>query len=101
MPDSISKSTPCCNKYTFYNALPVPMSPILPTHAGMRVYDVSDPYCIKEIAYFIPPNPERLLFDIPIPGHMIATTEDCVVDDRGYIYMNTWHDGMYILRCLV
>ena len=29
---------------------------------------------------------------------MLATTEDCVVDDRGYIYMDTWHDGMYILR---
>lgn len=67
-------------------------------HAGMRVYDVSDPYYIKELAYFIPPNPERLLFDIPVPGPMLATTEDCVVDDRGYIYMDTWHDGMYILR---
>lgn len=45
-----------------------------------------------------PPNPEKLLFDIPVPGPMLATTEDCVVDDRGYIYMDTWHDGMYILR---
>ena len=67
-------------------------------HAGMRVYDVSDPYYIKELAYFIPPNPEKLLFNVPVPGPMIATTEDCVVDDRGYIYMDTWHDGMYILR---
>jgi hypothetical protein len=67
-------------------------------HAGMRVYDVSDPYYIKEIAYFIPPNPENLYFDVPIPGPMLATTEDCVVDDRGYIYMDTFHDGMYILR---
>ena len=70
-------------------------------HAGLRVFDVSDPYYIKELAYFIPPNPEKLLFPIPIPGPMIATTEDCVVDDRGYIYIDTWHDGMYILRCLV
>ena len=67
-------------------------------HAGMRVYDVSDPYYIKELAYFIPPNPEKLLFEVPVPGPMLATTEDCVVDDRGYIYMDTWHDGMYILR---
>jgi hypothetical protein len=69
-------------------------------HAGMRVYDVSDPYYIKELAYFIPPNPESLYFQLPVPGPMIATTEDCVVDDRGYIYMDTFHDGMYILRCL-
>jgi hypothetical protein len=67
-------------------------------HAGMRVYDVSDPYYIKELAYFIPPNPEKLLFDVPVPGPMLATTEDCVVDDRGYIYMDTWQDGLYILR---
>lgn len=67
-------------------------------HAGMRVYDVSDPYYIKEIAYFIPPNPEKKLFDVELPGPFIATTEDCVVDDRGYIYMDTFHDGMYILK---
>ena len=67
-------------------------------HAGLRVFDVSDPYYIKEIAYFIPPNPEKLLFPTPVPGPMIATTEDVVVDDRGYIYIDTWHDGMYILR---
>jgi len=59
---------------------------------------VSDPYYIKEEAYFIPPNPEKLLFNVPVPGPMIATTEDVVVDDRGYIYIDTWHDGMYILR---
>lgn len=67
-------------------------------HAGMRVYDVTDPFYIKEIAYFIPPNPEKTLFDVEIPGPMLGTAEDCVVDDRGYIYMDTFHDGMYILR---
>jgi len=67
-------------------------------HAGMRVYDVSDPYYIKEIAYFIPPNPEKPLFEVDMPGPLLGTAEDCVVDDRGYIYMDTFHDGMYILR---
>lgn len=67
-------------------------------HAGLRVYDVSDPYYIKELAYFIPPNPERPLFDVPQPGPLLGTTEDCVVDDRGYIYVDTFHDGVYILR---
>ncbi len=67
-------------------------------HAGLRVYDVSDPYYIKELAYFIPPNPEHPLFDVDMPGPLLGTTEDCVVDDRGYIYVDTFHDGMYILK---
>ncbi|MDR1321036.1 MAG: hypothetical protein LBK56_06380 [Gracilibacteraceae bacterium] len=70
-------------------------------HAGMRVYDVTNPYNIKEIAYFIPPNPEKMLFPQNLPGNLIAAAEDCVVDDRGIIYMSTLHDGMYILRAVV
>jgi hypothetical protein len=70
-------------------------------HAGMRVYDFSDPYVPKEIAYFIPPNPEKLCFPVETPGPVLGSAEDCVVDDRGYIFMSTTHDGIYVLKCLV
>jgi hypothetical protein len=70
-------------------------------HAGLRVYDISDPYVIKEIAYFIPPNPEKLRFEIKLPNKPMGTTEDMVVDDRGYMFVNCLHDGVYILKCLV
>lgn len=70
-------------------------------HCGVRVYDVSDPYRPREIAYFIPPNPEELYFDLDMANKPLGTCEDIVVDDRGYIYVNTMHDGVYILKCLV
>lgn len=70
-------------------------------HAGMRVYDVSNPYRPTELAYFIPPKPQRQCFDCHYPGPLLGTSEDCVVDDRGYIYMDTFHDGLYSLKCTV
>lgn len=70
-------------------------------HAGLRIYDVSDPYYIKELAYFIPPNPvktrEESLWPF-FPGPRNAVTEDCIVDDRGYIYVTCLDDGFYILK---
>ena len=69
--------------------------------AGLRIYDVSDPYYIKEIAYFIPPNPAKKpeeSFFPNFPGPRNACTEDCVVDDRGYIYVTCLDDGFYVLR---
>jgi len=70
-------------------------------HAGVRVYDISDPYNPKEIAYFIPPDPEKLCWDLEMANPPLGTMEDMVVDDRGYIYANAMHDGVYILKCLV
>lgn len=68
-------------------------------HAGMRVYDVSDPYYIKELAYFIPPKP--IADSSKFQGPILATAEDCIVDDRGNIFMDTYLDGVYALRMTV
>lgn len=69
--------------------------------AGLRIYDVSDPYYIKEIAYFIPPNPNKTpeeSFFPGFPGPRNATTEDLIVDDRGLIIITALDDGFYILK---
>ncbi|WP_296117379.1 LVIVD repeat-containing protein [uncultured Eubacterium sp.] len=75
-------------------------------HAGLRIYDVSDPFMPKEIAYFLPPDPEgENWFDNEngtlLPGPQVAITEDVLVDDRGYIYVDTFEDGLYIVKCTV
>ncbi|MFP3154720.1 hypothetical protein LQZ18_09915 [Lachnospiraceae bacterium ZAX-1] len=69
--------------------------------AGLRVYDVSDPYYIKELAYFIPPNPNKTpeeSYFPGFPGPRNACTEDVVVDDRGYIFIDALDDGIYSLK---
>ena len=60
----------------------------------------------REIAYFIPPDPPKWLFTDKaghdfFPGPRIGTAEDIVVDNRGNIFIDTFHDGLYVLRCTV
>ena len=74
-------------------------------HAGLRVYDISDPFVPREIAYYIPPDPDMWAFNNAagdlFPGPNIATTEDVLVDKRGNMFVDTLHDGLYVLRCTV
>ncbi|MBL4576732.1 MAG: hypothetical protein JKY51_11690 [Opitutaceae bacterium] len=71
-------------------------------NAGLRIYDISDPYLPKEIASFIPPDPKEFAFNKKgFPGPKLATVEDVLVDNRGIIYMTSMNQGLWILRCTV
>ena len=48
-----------------------------------------------------PAKPEQKTgrFLLPgLPGPRNAMTEDCCVDDRGYIYVTCFDDGFYVLK---
>lgn len=73
-------------------------------NGGIRVYDTSDIFNLREIAYYIPADPEKDAWPIPKmmnDGQIIARCEDVLVDDRGYIYMTDSNGGLSVLRCLV
>jgi hypothetical protein len=58
--------------------------------AGLRVYDISDPFTPKEIAAFLPETP---------PGQRGCRISDVFVDDRRIIYAaDRARGGLYILE---
>jgi hypothetical protein len=65
-------------------------------NAGLRVYDIRDARMPKEIAYFIPPDPQARIG--AKPSQLVAQTEDVLVDRRGCIYISDKNLGICILR---
>ncbi len=65
-------------------------------NAGLRVYDLADPYLPREIGWYVPPDPkERLGL---LPKTLVCQTEDVLVDRRGYIYITDKNWGIHILE---
>jgi len=64
--------------------------------SGLRLYDTSDPEHVREIGYFIPPNPAER--HGPFPTELVVQSEDVLVDARGYAYLTDKNLGLYIVR---
>jgi hypothetical protein len=77
--------------------------------AGLRVFDIQDPYAPKEIAAYCPPDPKKWNWQKPgfdagfpaFPGPLTMCAEDIIVDRRGNIYMTNCQDGLHIMRVTV
>ncbi len=66
-------------------------------NAGVRVYDLADPFRPREVAYYVPPPPERMMDPRPNRPRVIQSA-DCYVDRNGLMYLTDTNAGLYILQ---
>lgn len=65
-------------------------------NAGLRIFDISDVRAPREVGWFLPPDPVQRYG--PLPTKLVQQTEDVLVDARGYIYLTSKNQGLWILR---
>jgi hypothetical protein len=66
-------------------------------NAGVRVFDIRDAFAPKEIAFWVPPAPQRLIDPRPNVA-LAAKTCDAYVTPEGLMYVSDWNAGMRVLQ---
>jgi hypothetical protein len=66
-------------------------------NAGVRVFDIKDAFAPKEIAFWVPPAPQRLIDPRPNVA-LAAKTCDAHVTPEGLMYVSDWNAGMHVLQ---
>ena len=66
-------------------------------NAGVRVYDIADQARPKEIAFYVPPNPVKMVDPRPNRPQVLQTA-DCYVDRNGLMYLTDQNAGLNILQ---
>jgi hypothetical protein len=66
-------------------------------NAGLRIYDIRNAYEPKEVGYYVPPPPEKIVDQRPNPAKVIQSC-DVFVDPQGLMYLTDTNAGLYILQ---
>ena len=66
-------------------------------NAGVRVFDIRDPYRPTEVGALVPPAPARLVDQRPNRARVIQSA-DVFVDASGLIYATDYNAGLYIME---
>jgi hypothetical protein len=66
-------------------------------NAGVRVFDIRNQFEPKEIAYWVPPVPKKLVDPRPNVA-LAAQTCDAYVTPEGLMYVSDWNAGMHVLE---
>ena len=65
-------------------------------NAGLRVFDLQNPYRPEEIGYFVPPPP-AFSMDARAPGaKQVLHSADLYVEANGLVYITDFNAGLYI-----
>ena len=66
-------------------------------NAGVRVFDIRDAFSPREIAYWVPPRPPRLIDPRPNVS-LSAKSADVYVTTEGLMYVTDWNAGLHVLQ---
>jgi hypothetical protein len=66
-------------------------------NAGLRIFDIADPFAPRETGYFVPPPPEQLVDTRPNSVKVIQSC-DVFVDRDARMYLTDTNAGLYILQ---
>ena len=66
-------------------------------NAGVRVFDLKDAFVPKEIAYWVPPAPRKMIDPRPKVS-LAAKTADLYVMPDGLMFVTDWNAGLNVLQ---
>ena len=66
-------------------------------NAGVRAYDISNAFAPREVGYFVPPNPAKMMDPRPNRPQVILSC-DVFVDTQGLMYLTDSNAGLNILQ---